>query len=387
METNSLSMEEIISETEKLTSSISEKLKIVLQTTAKLKAIKEKDIDFASPILTRLQTPVFFPHTINVIQGQAGSHKSRLAEAICSAFLKKPQCDNDLLGFTRASEREHTVVYVDTERNLTEQLPFALQSIQIKAGYHKADHPENFQYMSLLQIPRKERFTVLDEYLKYIKKTIKTPLFIVLDVSTDCIEDFNKTDRSMELIDLMNIAINEHDVVFLCLIHENPSSEKARGHFGTELMNKSSTTLQVRFEKDANQNDTEIIRVKTLKSRTTAKPAPFYMKFSQESKGLILIDESEIRDLHQSRKKKATASDVADFLEEVFSAEESISRPKLIEKICKKFNASERTIENRLTEIIKEKTEIHNKEGFPCSLIKETKEKTAFYRLVQDIPF
>lgn len=366
---------------------ISEKLQIVLNTSSKLRAIKEKEIDFASPILTRSNTPIFFPHTINVIQGQAGTHKSRLAEVICSAFLRTENCNNDLLGFTKATEQEHTIVYVDTERNLKEQLPFALQTIQIKAGYRRADHPANFQYISLLEIPRKDRFSILDEYLKHIRKTISTPLFIVLDVSTDCIEDFNKTDRSMELIDLMNIAINEHDVIFLCLIHENPSSEKARGHFGTELMNKSSTTLQVRFEKDVNQNDTDIIRVKTLKSRATAKNAPFYMRFCQESAGLILIDESEIKDLHQSRKKKATASDVADFLEEVFSAEEVISRPKLIEKVCKKFTASERTIENRLSEIVREGIEIYNKEGFPCSLTKETKEKATFYRLVQDIAF
>jgi hypothetical protein len=282
----SIGVEDIKTEVEQLLKQGNEannsvNLKTVLATREKLKALKASEIRFSEPVLKQGENAVIFPHTINVIQGQAGVHKSRLAENICSAFLKLHSCNNELLGFKRSNfDTTHTVVYVDTERNLSEQLPYALQSIQIKAGYNKADHPSNFEYISLLQISRKERFAALDEYLNHIKKSTSNPLFIVLDVSTDCIEDFNKTDKSMELIDLMNMAINEHNVIFLCLIHENPKSDKARGHFGTELMNKASTVMQVGFEKDASQNDTEIIRVKYLKCRSTARHTPFYIKYS-----------------------------------------------------------------------------------------------------------
>ena len=58
---------------------------------------------------------------------------------------------------------------------------------------------------------------------------------MVVDVTTDCIRDFNRSDDSLELIDLMNEAINTYDVTFLYLIHENPGASKARGHLGTEL--------------------------------------------------------------------------------------------------------------------------------------------------------
>ena len=295
-EKHGITAEDIKSEAEKfLKENQSDNLKKILETSGKLKLLKEKDIRFSDPVLSQMENAVIFPHTINVIQGQAGVHKSRLAEIICAAFLKRHDCNNELLGFKRNNfDANYTVIHVDTERNLTEQLPFALQSIQIKAGYIKTDHPANFAYISLLEIPRKERFSALDEYLNYIKSITNNPLFIVLDVSTDCIEDFNKTDKSMELIDLMNKAINEHNLIFLCLIHENPKSDKARGHFGTELMNKASTVMQVGFEKDSNQNDTDIIRVKYLKCRSTAKNTPFYIKYSPEEKGLVLADANEI---------------------------------------------------------------------------------------------
>jgi hypothetical protein len=388
-----IGVEDIKTEAEQLLNtgneaSISENLKTILATREKLKEKKASEIKFSEPVLKQGENAVIFPHTINVIQGQAGVHKSRLAETICAAFLKLPNCDNELLGFNRLNlVAAHTVVYVDTERNLSEQLPYALQSIQMKAGYNRADHPSNFEYISLLQINRKERFAALNEYLNHIKKSTNNPLFIVLDVSTDCIEDFNKTDKSMELIDLMNMAINQHNVIFLCLIHENPKSDKARGHFGTELMNKASTLMQVGFEKDANQNDTDIIRGKYLKCRTTARHTPFYFKYSSEAKGLVLADAGEVSEVINNRKHKASNEDMIEFIEMYLGDGTTLTRVELLDKLCKDFKASQRTIESRITEIMRADVEIFNEQGQPCKLSKETKEKTVYYKLIPNQPF
>jgi hypothetical protein len=378
-----ISADDIKNEAEKqLSNTFSENLKTVLATREKLRAAKATDIKFSDPVIKQNENAVIFPHTINIIQGQAGVHKSRLAECICAALLKLPTCNNELLGFERTRlEAKHTVVYVDTERNLSEQLPYALQSIQKKAGYNKEDHPVNFEYISLLQINRSERFSALNEYLEYIKRQITGPLFIVLDVSTDCIEDFNRTDKSMELIDLMNMAINQHNVIFLCLIHENPKSDKARGHFGTELMNKASTVLQVGFEKDANNNDTELIRVKYLKCRSTARHQPFHVRYCDQAKGLVLADASEIADLTKGRKQKADVNGIIEHLGIYLGDGSAMTRKDLIQKLRNEFNASERTIEERLKEIITDELEIPVSKGQPHFLVKETHEKTVFYKL------
>lgn len=361
----------------------SDNLKTILTTHERLREIKATDIKFSDPVLKQGDNAVIFPHTINVIQGQAGVHKSRLAENICSAFLKLHSCQGELLGFNRLNfDANHTVVYVDTERNLTEQLPFALQAIQVGAGYSKADHPPNFEYISLLQISRKDRFAALDEYLNHVKKSTGNALFIVLDVSTDCIEDFNKTDKSMELIDLMNMAINEHNVIFLCLIHENPKSDKARGHFGTELMNKASTVMQVGFEKDANQNDTEIIRVKYLKCRSTARHTPFYIKYSADAKGLVLADTGEVSGVINSRKLKASTEDVVGFIERHLGDGTAMARVDFLKKLSEELAASPRTIESRIADILSSETEIFNENAEPVRLFKETKEKVVYYKLI-----
>lgn len=162
----------------------------------------------------------------------------------------------------------------------------------------------------------------------------------------------------MELIDLMNVAINEQNVIFLCLIHENPKSDKARGHFGTELMNKASTVMQVGFEKDASQNDTEIIRVKYLKCRSTARHTPFYIKYCNDAKGLILADSSEVSNLVNNRKHKASNEDMIEFIEMYLGDGTELTRVDLLDRLCKDFKASQRTIESRITEILNTEMEI-----------------------------
>lgn len=115
-------------------------IKMLLDTEQELKNRKSAEISFSPPILTRDDAAVFFPNTINTIQGQTGAHKSRLAEVICSALLKNANCNNHLLNFKRnESSTPIHVLYVDTERNLKEQFPAALQSILKGAGYAKEE--------------------------------------------------------------------------------------------------------------------------------------------------------------------------------------------------------------------------------------------------------
>jgi hypothetical protein len=379
-------IERIGSQDSKIT--VSTNLKLILETSEKLKERTAKEIRFAGPVLNHGENAVIFPHTINVIQGQAGSHKSRLAEVICSSFLKLNGTQSELLGFNRVNfDATHTVVYVDTERNLEEQLPYALQSIKIKAGYDMADHPGNFKYVSLLQINRKDRFSTLTEYLNYIKQDTGSPRFIVLDVSTDCIEDFNQPEKSMELIDLMNMAINEHNVIFLCIIHENPKSDKARGHFGTELLNKASTVMQVGFEKDSAMNDTDIIKVKYLKCRSTARHTPFYIRYSDETKGLVLASSVEVSTMIDNRKHKAKNEDMVRFLERYLGDGTVLSRAELTSKLCRDFKASQRTIESRIQDAINSDMEIYNDQGQGCKLSKENRDRVTYYQLETLEPF
>jgi len=355
-------------------------LEKMINTKNELQNLINTEIVFSKPILLHNNNAVVFPNTINVIQGQSGSHKSRLGEHIASAFIKKQNYENSLLGYEATNSKEIVLCYVDTERNLTDQLPYALQSIQIKAGYSKQDKPENYDFTSLLEIERTQRFESLKSYIDMIRKQTDKHVVLILDVVTDCIADFNKVDETMKLIDLMNISINKYDITFICIIHENPAGQKARGHLGTEIMNKASTVMQVSFEKDSQNNDTDIIRVKYLKCRSTQKYEPFYVKYCNIEKNLIFANDKDVSDLINNRKHKASEYDMIEFIE-TYLADTEMTNAILLDKLCKDFKASSKTISNRLQKIIESENELVNSKNETCFLRKKKLNKEVIFYL------
>lgn len=352
----------------------------VLKTREILSMNKSQKIIFSNPILSQNENPVFFPKTINVLQGKAGVHKSRLAQIICSSLLKTNVCSKELLNFKADIFKSYAICYVDTERNLSEQLPYALQQIQVMAGYNIEDNPDNFDYISLLEFERKERFEVLNEYLNHVRTKYNRHIFIVLDVITDCVYNFNDAKDSMALIDMMNITINRYDVTFLCLIHENPGSvDKARGHLGTEIMNKASTVIQVGFEKDSEHKEMDLVKVAYLKCRSSKKHEPFYVQYSDDDNSLVLADQDIVFELMQRKKQKASSLDIIEKIEIILS--EPLSRRELLSELCSEFSCTERLMEDRLREIMDAKAILRDKDYKDCHLVKEKQGKTLFYKL------
>jgi len=358
----------------------SKKLEKLLASQQQIRENKCKPISFSQPILWQRENPVFFPKTINVVQGKAGVHKSRLAETICAALLKTPESNRDLLDFKRNILSRYAVCYVDTERNLSDQLPYSLQQIQLKAGFPIEEHPYGFDYISLLEFAREERFEMLNMYLDYIRQKFPMHLFIVLDVITDCVFNFNDTKDSMKLIDMMNQTINRYDVTFLCLIHENPgSTDKARGHLGTEILNKASTVMQIGFEKDSENRNIDLIKVNYLKCRSSRKHDPFYVEYSDKEKGLVIADPNTIKESFDSRNQKAALDETIELIAGFLN--EPLNKTELIEKLCLEMNCKDRTIETRLKSIITHKLVIPDANGTARNLCKRQEGKEVIYYL------
>jgi len=369
--------------------SYSKNLRTVLSSRKKIFERKRDKIKFPPPVLTLNGTGVLFPNSINMIQGQTGAHKSRLAQIFCSAMLKLPGCTNDFLGLKRVGfENEYKVIYVDTERNLIHQFPYALQQIQMQAGYRLDDDPPKFDFLSLIEVQRAERFHALTEYIDLIvKKETENgqdaeKKLIVLDVSTDCLSDFNQIDGSMELIDWMNRIINQHNVIFLCVIHENPGSEKARGHFGSELMNKSTAQIQVALDKSTADMDIRIFSLKFLKTRSTANPKKMMIKYDDNTSTLVKAESHEISLLLESKKQKAPLPEVNQELIRHAGTCAVWHKKELDQLIASDLSVSEKTAGDRITELLEPglyEIITGKKSGLRIELF--TKDRKKFYRL------
>lgn len=355
------------------------------QTEKHLLEMAGKEIVFSSPVVSREGIGIFRKGTFNVIQGKFGVHKSRLAELFCSLLLQNSTCQTDFLGFEKDPEMVYSVGYLDTERNTDEELPATIQSIREKSGYTKIAPIPNFYANSIKKIERKERLEALAIWIGEIRKKDTNPLFVVLDVVTDCVESFNRDGESMLLYDFLGNLCDEHKVIFLLLIHENFGTEKARGHTGTEAANKASCVLQISFEKNGRGEETELIKLKFIKLRGAKKPMPIYVEYSDAVKGLVSPENQFIQDTLGERKIKLDIDLLKDQLETLLS--QTATQKTLISKLKEFFPVSENTMKERLKEISDKKIPMYNQDGQVCFLkIKIEKGKPTTYYLEKETP-
>ena len=79
------------------------------------------------------------------------------------------------------------------------------------------------------------------------------PLAVFVDGIRDVLGDFNDLKESASLIDqCMTITTYKH-CTFWSVLHENPGSDKMRGHLGTEAANKASDVIRVTKNKQADK--------------------------------------------------------------------------------------------------------------------------------------
>lgn len=323
-----------------------------------------QEIHFSQPLLSLRGDGIIYPNTIVLVQGQKGVHKSRLTENLCAAFLAKNPT-KEFIGFKAALLKRYVVVYADTERNIKDQFPAAIQRIKMLAGYDRTESPPNLDFISLLEIDRKSRFEALKSYMTNLRNRFEAEtIIVVLDVMTDCGENFNDPRESLKLIDFLNVLINQQDITFICVIHENPSSageSKARGHTGTEATNKASTVMQIGFERGANGVITDLIALKFLHTRNSKRPEPHYLRYSEEAKGLVVADGAFVQQQKSLKAEKAALPALKDWLEENLTGQ--IKREELIELLQSSFDCGKRTVEERLKDLENESVITKIKQG------------------------
>lgn len=335
---------------------------------------------FSPPLVSRNDTGVIGRGTINVIQGAYGSHKSRFAELVAALMLTNDTDDPQFLEFERAMLERFCVCYIDTERNQSEELPFAIQGIKLKAGYTLTDQPADFRFTSIKAVDRKDRFVAIEAFLSHVREQTDLHLFCLIDVVTDAVGDFNDAKESMKLYDFIGNLCDRHNATFLLVIHQNPGTEKARGHTGTEAANKASTALQIGFERDGSGNETDLIRLRYLKLRRGKRPEPLYMKFSEEAKGLIVADAASIAAHVNQRKHKADSEDIADRLVSLL-ADGALPKNEVWETLESEFKASNATIRERLKTIIAEQSPMFNEEGQAVKLAEYREGRNQYFKL------
>ena len=353
---------------------------ILLETKDQISLLKNKQIKFEGPAITIQESPVLFLNTINLIQGKTGTHKSRFSELLVSTVLKSQYDKEQLLGLSKKKEMD--VLYIDTERNLSDQFPYSIQQMLKHGGYDISDNPTSLDYTSFVNVAREDRFPALQEHISYKRKLATGHLLIVLDVVSDFVSDFNSVENSMNLTDLLNNWVNKYDVTFICVIHENPGdTDKARGHLGTELSNKSSTVIQIGFEKGKNKRLTNILNIKCLKNRKAAKFKDVFTYFDNSTNRLEIASDEMLKSEGIVIGLKAPIGEIIPILK-IHLTDDTPSKT-LVQILQKEFSCSDKLIKERLNHSIEEELPITNDLRNPIYLYNRKEGNQVIYFLTQ----
>ncbi len=179
--------------------------------------------------------PIGTIDNFSLVIGRAKAKKSFFIGMAVSTALSK----NALHGRFRSnlSENKNKVLYFDTEQS-GYHVHLALKRIctQLNVTEH-----ENLEVYCLRKLSPKERYEVI-EYAIYNNPEVG---FVVIDGIKDLINSINDENEASKIANSLLKWTEDNQIHIVTVLHQNKGDNNARGHLGTELLNKAETVLTV----------------------------------------------------------------------------------------------------------------------------------------------
>lgn len=241
-----------------------------------------------------------------LIIGKAKSRKSFFISIAVSTALGNDLILNRFKSYLPQDKND--VIYFDTE-----QSKYYVQKA-VKRICTQINHPEpkNLHAFHLRSLAPGERLQFIEAEI-YSNDKIG---FVVIDGIKDLVTSINDESEATMIASKLLKWTEERNIYILTVLHQNKSDNNARGHIGTELINKAQTVLSVTKA----ENDNNISIVEPLQCRDKE---PEVFAFEINEFGIPIIAENfEIRT--ETNKNKFDVTNIEDFkkyqlLTEVFS--------------------------------------------------------------------
>ena len=280
----------------------------------------------------------------SMIIGKAKSRKTFSISLCVAATLNKSVLMNKIKG-TLYNDKEN-VLYFDTEQGKHHVQKVAKRICKL----HGIEYPENFLVYSLRKFTHPERLELI-EFALYNTQNIS---LVIIDGFRDLLSSINDEQQATGLCENLLRWTDELNIHIIGVLHQNKNDLNARGHAGTELINKAETVLSVTKDpKNKNISIVEAVQCREIEFNPFA--------FEIDSDGLPQILEDWIPDLIGDTKKTAfkpeSISDLLhyDFIKKTFEKQPEIL-PKefkeLIREFIKSLNKDNPTGDTKIKEFV-----------------------------------
>lgn len=224
--------------------------KLIQQKTEKIEQYRVKVTDEIPPppIAMKINETVFGTlGNISMITGKAKSRKSFYLGVLTACFVSGEPIYQTFT--SKLPEGSKTVLFFDTEQSKY-HISLALKRICQLSGN---SNPENLKVYGLR--PEKP-----ETRLKLIEQAVySTPNLgiVFIDGIRDLVTSINDEEQATMITSKLMKWSEELNIHIITVLHQNKSNENARGHLGTELMNKCETVLSI--EKAEGNPDISIV--------------------------------------------------------------------------------------------------------------------------------
>jgi hypothetical protein len=100
--------------------------------------------------------------------------------------------------------------------------------------------PENIMMFGLRPLSVHERIREIENYI-YLNDLD----LVVIDGIRDLVTDINSAEQATEIVGKLMKWSYDREIHICTVLHQNKADDNARGHIGTEIVNKSETVIQV----------------------------------------------------------------------------------------------------------------------------------------------
>lgn len=277
----------------------------------------------------------------SLIIGKAKSRKSFFINIAVSTVLSNDPILNQFKGVL--PPKQSKVLYFDTEQgkyHVQLALKRVCEQIQIK-------EPVNLEVYGLRSLQPSKRL----ELIEYAINNTPELGFVIIDGIKDLINSINDESEATMIASKLLKWTEEKNIHIITVLHQNKSDTNARGHIGTELINKAETVLSV--TKNEQDKDISIVEAQQCRNR---EPEPFAFEINEH--GLpVIVKDYEIRT--ETNKSRFDVTDLEDFkqyqlLTDVFSNGENFtySELRIQIQIAYKKQFKKKLGDNRAKELI-----------------------------------
>lgn len=277
----------------------------------------------------------------SLIIGKAKSRKSFFINIAVSTVLSNDPILNQFKGVL--PPKQSKVLYFDTEQgkyHVQLALKRVCEQIQIK-------EPVNLEVYGLRSLEPSKRL----ELIEYAINNTPGLGFVIIDGIKDLINSINDESEATMIASKLLKWTEEKNIHIITVLHQNKSDTNARGHIGTELINKAETVLSV--TKNEQDKDISIVEAQQCRNR---EPEPFAFEINEH--GLpVIVKDYEIRT--ETNKSRFDVTDLEDFkqyqlLTDVFSNGENFtySELRIQIQIAYKKQFKKKLGDNRAKELI-----------------------------------